>query len=609
MIASSANAYFSIVGSGNAAAATSSLAPPTIGSAPSTSGSAVTISWAASSGSIAPQGYFVTRESSQGIESACATSAAASIQATTCTDQGVAEGTYTYSVVAKYHSWTATSAPSSPVIVTATETLGAAARYSVLSGAAITNSGATRISGSVGISPATSVTGLPRECVGGSMDLGNAAAAAGLLAFDAAFDLNSQLEADSEIAGDLIGRTFAPGVYHSDAALAQTGRLTLDAAGDPDATFVFQVDAALNTAAGSSLVLINGARASNVIWQVDGAAGLGANSTFAGTILASGAITLGNSSTLLGRALAKGAVTLASNTIRFSLELPPSIVIVGGGAIVTKNVTPTITGTTDANPGRTVTVTLNGAQLATAVQANGSWAVESAPLAAGTYTAIATVRDGFGNNSSASQRITVERNPATVALGSTASYSVLGAGVASTGETRLSGDLGVFANGSLSGFPPGIVGGTLHNGDTFVAGAQADLDSALAEAANRTPDAEFAGDLNGRTFHAGVYHTAAASALTGTLTLDGEGDPNSVFIFQIDGALDSAAGSAVELTGGAQASNVFWVVQGAAGTGATSVFAGTILARGAVTLGAGSALNGRALSRAVVTLSANAIAG
>lgn len=104
-----------------------------------------------------------------------------------------------------------------------------------------------------------------------------------------------------------------------------------------------------------------------------------------------------------------------------------------------------------------------------------------------------------------------------------------------------------------------------------------------------------------------MHHQTAALALTGTVTLDAEGNPDAIFIFQTDAAFDTAAGSSVILANGAQAANVYWVVVGAAGTGAGTTMCGTIMARGAITLGAGTALTGRALSRGAVTLARNTI--
>ena len=220
------------------------------------------------------------------------------------------------------------------------------------------------------------------------------------------------------------------------------------------------------------------------------------------------------------------------------------------------------------------------------------------------------VSDRVGN-----QHIATSANVAVIdlsaggpALGTARRFSVLGGtGVTSTGVTTVSGDLGISPSSSVIGFPPGIVAGTIHAGDSTAAQAQTDLTVAYNTADNRTADTEFAGDLNGHTFFAGVHHTAAALALTGTLTLDGEGDPNAVFIFQVDAALNTAASSHITLINGATASNVYWQVLGAAGTGANSTFAGTIMAAGAITLGASSELIGRALSKAMVTLAGNTI--
>lgn len=194
-----------------------------------------------------------------------------------------------------------------------------------------------------------------------------------------------------------------------------------------------------------------------------------------------------------------------------------------------------------------------------------------------------------------------------VGLGAAGTYSVLaGTMVTSTGATTISGDLGVSPGTAVVGFPPGVVTGTIRTGDD-AAQAQTDLLNAYNNAAARTPTGNFSGDNNGRTYTPGIHHTAAAFALTGTMTLDGQGDPNAVFIFQIDAALNTAASSHINLINGAQAPHIYWQVLGAAGTGATSTFSGTIMATGAITIGAGATLTGRALSRDTVTLAGNTI--
>ncbi|MET0234548.1 MAG: ice-binding family protein, partial [Kibdelosporangium sp.] len=183
-------------------------------------------------------------------------------------------------------------------------------------------------------------------------------------------------------------------------------------------------------------------------------------------------------------------------------------------------------------------------------------------------------------------------------LGDASQYSVLSrTAVVNTGETSVSGDLGLSPGTSITGFPPGVVGGDIHFGDAAAAAAQASLASAYAELAGRTADEQVTGELGGLILTPGVYHAVAALAVTGTLTLDAEGDPDAVFVFQTDAAFNTAAASIVNLVNGAQATNVFWVVTGAAGTGANSFLAGAILAQGAITLGASTQLIGQALSR------------
>lgn len=486
--------------------------------------------------------------------------------------------------------------------------LRSAASYSVLAGVGVANTGATTISGDLGISPGTALTGFPPGTVSGDVHAGDAAAAAGRADVETLYaDLDSRTPRSS-FSGDLNGRTFHGGVYHTAAALALTGTVTLDAEGDPNAVFVFQVDAAMNTAAGSNVALVNGAQAAHVFWQVQGAVGTGATTAIAGTIVTAGGVTLGAGTQLIGRALSYGTVTLASNTIRFTTSLPPSLTITGGSPAVTKDTTPTIAGTTDAVAGTAVRVTVAGQRLVTTAAADGSWSVTAAALTAGAHVVTASVTDQAGNSGRATQSLTVEVNPASVDLRSAASYSVLAANaVANTGLTTVAGDLGVTTVDTITGFPPGIVSGTTHNADASAHQAQSDLSTAYADAEGRAPGDSFSGDLVGRTFRAGVHHTSAAVALTGTVTLDGENDPESVFIFQVDGAMNTAAGSQVALVNGAQAANVFWQVQGAVGTGANASLSGTVLTPAGITLGDGTVLHGRALSSGTVTLATSTI--
>lgn len=503
-----------------------------------------------------------------------------------------------------------TSATSAPFDVVEPPVLGVAQPYSVFAATAIVNTGETTISGDLGVSPGITVTGLEPSAIGGDIHVSDASAATARAAVTDAYAELAALTSDDELATNLAGLILTPGIYHSTAALALTGTLTLDAQGDANATFVFQTDAAFNTAASSTVVLTGGAVASNVYWVVKGASGIGASSSLSGTILSLGAITLGAGAELIGRALSFDNVTLAGNTIRFTDTRPPAITIDGAATVATRDTAPTIAGTTSAPESSAVTVVIADQTLRTAVRADGTWEVTASMLPAGVYEILAKVRDAAGNGSTASQSLTVEVNPPQIHLNAAGTYSVLaGTSVVNTGETTISGDLGVSPGTSVTGLPAGAPDGNIYAGDANAIEAQNDLTRALADGTARTPHTEIAGDLGGQTFHIGVHHTTAALSLTGTVTLDGQGDAGAVFIFQTDAAFNTAAGSTILLINGAQPANVFWIVTGAAGTGADSSLVGAVLARGAITLGARTELIGQALSRDNVTLASSTLGG
>src|SRR3984957_20416643 len=150
--------------------------------------------------------------------------------------------------------------------------------------------------------------------------------------------------------------------------------------------------------------------------------------------------------------------------------------------------------------------------------------------------------------------------PATVGLGSAASFSVLGGStVTNTGPTTMFGDLGLSPGSSVTGAPHVL--GQTHVDDAVAIGAKNDLTTAYNDAAGRPTDGSAGTDLVGQTFTAGV-RTASSSLLlsSGTVTLDAQGDPNAVFIFQIGSTLTTGSATSVLLVNGAQACNVFWQV-------------------------------------------------
>jgi hypothetical protein len=194
--------------------------------------------------------------------------------------------------------------------------------------------------------------------------------------------------------------------------------------------------------------------------------------------------------------------------------------------------------------------------------------------------------------------------PAPVDLGTASTFAVLaGSTATSAGVSTLTGDLGVSPGAAVTGFPPGTISGTLDAADPAAVQGQADLATAYGDAVGRAPAVPIVGDLGGVTLTPGVYAAGAAQGLTGTLTLDAQGNPDAVFILQIGSALNTAADSDVDLANGAQACNVFWQVGSSATLGADSDFTGTILANTAITMGDGVTLDGRALAiSAAVTM-------
>ena len=196
-------------------------------------------------------------------------------------------------------------------------------------------------------------------------------------------------------------------------------------------------------------------------------------------------------------------------------------------------------------------------------------------------------------------------------LGGAGTFAILAGSAVSinTVPTTIVGDVGVSPGSAITGMPSGQpTGGSVHAGDAVAATAQTALTSAYNDLAGRPCNVPMTGvDLGGRTLSGNVYCFATSAQLTGTLTLNG--DANTVFVFQIGSTLTTASGSAVILTGGAVARNVFWQVGSSATLGTNTAFAGNIMAQASITLNTGSSLAGRALARTGgVTLNTNAVA-
>lgn len=221
---------------------------------------------------------------------------------------------------------TTTPAPyTNPIVIplqTSTQTtvsLAGASDLVILAGSAVTNTGATVITGNLGLSPGSSIGGFPPGQLNGTLHINDNIATQAKLDLTAAYnDAAGRSTTDMvTLSGNIGGLTLTPGLYKSTSSLAvSSGDVTFDAKGNPNAVFIIQIASTLTTTSGRKVILSGGALASNIFWQVGTSATFGTTSVFKGTVMAMQSITFNTGATLDGRALARTSeVTMAGNTI------------------------------------------------------------------------------------------------------------------------------------------------------------------------------------------------------------------------------------------------------------------------------------------------------
>jgi|GEM_PF-1468288 len=211
----------------------------------------------------------------------------------------------------------APDAPDVPIIdagPTGPGTLGSAARFTILAGSTVSNTGLSTITGEVGVSPGLALVGIPAGTV---VHAGDPVAALAQADTTVAYNRLAGLPCGTALTGrDLGGMTLSPGVYCFTSSAQLTGTLVLDGRGQANPLFVFQVGSTLVTSNISVVLLTNGARSCGVYWQTGSSATVGIGSNFSGNIIALGSVTLTTGVTLHGRALARsGGVTMDTNSV------------------------------------------------------------------------------------------------------------------------------------------------------------------------------------------------------------------------------------------------------------------------------------------------------
>ena len=523
-------------------------------------------------------------------------------------------GTHVFTLTVNDGEFSATDSVTITVSASAPSPLGSAQNFAILGASIVTNIGSTRLTGDLGVSPAIAITGFPPGIVVGTIHAGDTVAAQ---AHADAGIANTQLKAmtcNTHLTGQDLGAVgpLAGGVYCFDTSAQLTGTLFLTGAGP----WTFQVGSTLTTAANAAVVVDAGpsCSGSNVTWQVGTSATLGTGTRFVGTILAGASVTVMTGARVAGRVLALvGAVTLDSNTV--SVCAPPVILAnqapvanAGPDQLVPLVSFTALDGRASTDDGQLQPLSYSWTS-DTGFTAAGRLATVSLP--AGTHVFTLTVSDGeFSRTDSVT--ITVAAS-APSPLGSAQSFAVLGASIVTNiGASVLTGNLGVSPAIAITGFPPGVVVGTIHQGDPIA--AQAHDDAGIANLYFKGLPCLPANNLTGQVLGVGVlslppgvYCFDTSAQLTGTLTLTGAGP----WIFQMGSTLTTAANAEVVVADAGPAcsgANVFWQVGSSATLGTGTHFAGTILALASATIGTGATVSGSVVAlTAGVTLDSNAV--